>query len=94
MSYSLVATKRSEKGPKSREKGQIPGIVYGKGTEPIAIAVEYAPFVKLYRSAGEASLIDLNVNAENLGKVLVQEIQLDPVSDEIVHITSNIKNQK
>jgi large subunit ribosomal protein L25 len=86
MSYSLVATKRSEKGSKSREKGQIPGIVYGKGTESVSVAVEYAPFVKLYRTAGEASLIDLNINGENQGKVLVQDVQHDPVSDEIVHI--------
>lgn len=86
MSYSLVATKRSEKGSKSREKGQIPGTVYGKGTESVSVAVEYVPFVKLYRTAGEASLIDLDINGENQGKVLVQDVQHDPVSDEIIHI--------
>jgi large subunit ribosomal protein L25 len=86
MSYSLAVTKRSEKGQKTRLQGQIPGVVYGAGTEPVSFAVDYAPFVKLFRAAGSSSLIDLNVGSENSGKVLVQDVQRDPVSDEIIHV--------
>lgn len=86
MSYSLVATKRAEKGEKTRAQGQIPGVVYGKGSESVSVAVDYASFIKLYRSAGEASLIDLSINGEQQGKVLIQEVQHDPVSDEIIHL--------
>lgn len=86
MSYSLVVTKRTEKGDQTRMGGKIPAVVYGKGGEPVSIAIEHGPFIKLFRAAGSSSLIDLSIGAENAGKVLVQDVQRDPVSDEIIHV--------
>lgn len=86
MSYSLVALKRAVKGPKTRELGQIPAVVYGSNIAPESLAVEYPQFAKLYKEAGEASLVDLLINGQDAGKVIVQEVQHDPISDRIIHV--------
>lgn len=86
MSYSLVAVKRSAKGPKTRSAGQIPAVIYGAELPSASLAVEPAQFIKLYNEAGSASLIDMIVDGQNAGKAIVQEVQFDPVSDRIVHV--------
>ncbi len=86
MSYQLMATKRAVKGPKTRLQGLVPAVVYGTGKDSLSISVNYAEFSKLYKAAGEASLIDLSLDGQNEGKVLVQDIQYNPVNDKILHV--------
>ena len=86
MSYSLVAVKRSAKGPKARSAGQIPAVIYGAGSTPESLAVEPSQFIKLYNEAGSASLIDIIVDVKDTGKAIVQDVQFDPVTDRIVHV--------
>jgi large subunit ribosomal protein L25 len=86
MTYSLSATTRTTSGDRTREQGQIPAVLYGAGQDSQSVAVENAHFIKLYRAAGEASLIDLTVDGKDAGKALIQEVQLDPVKDHIIHV--------
>ncbi len=69
-----------------RTKTIIPAVVYGMGAPAASIALNHDEFVKLYAEAGEASLIDLLLGDKADGKVLIQDIQYDPVSDRIVHV--------
>lgn len=85
MSYALSAVGRTEKGEKSRNKSTIPAVVYGAGGQTISISLGYDEFIRLNESAGAASLIDLSVDGKDSGKVLIQDVQYDPVSDMIIH---------
>ncbi len=87
MGYSMDAKSRlAGAAVATREAGAIPGIVYGPEIEPITLAVPYHAFEVLYHDAGEASLIDLAVEgkAEPV-KVLIQDVQYDPVSGRFIH---------
>lgn len=86
MSYLLSALKRAEKGEKVREQGQLPAVVYGAGKEATSIVLNLPEFLKLYKESGDSSLIDLSIDGKNVGKVLVQEAQYDPVSDRLIHV--------
>jgi len=86
MTYTLNATKRTEKGEKTRTAISLPGVVYGAGKEAVSVSLNQGEFAKLYKEAGEASLIDLSVDGKNIGKVLVQDAQYDPVSDKVIHV--------
>ena len=86
MSLKISASERTVKGAKVRTKTIIPAVVYGMGAETTSITLGYDEFTKLYKEAGEASLVDLFLNNKDGGKVLIQEIQYDPVSDRIIHV--------
>ena len=86
MSFTLAANVRNLKGEKMRTRTVIPAVVYGMGGQASSISINYDEFVKLYNEAGEASLIDLSLDGKNEGKVLIQDIQYDPVSDRVTHV--------
>lgn len=86
MSYSLTAVKRNEKGAKIRSNDVIPAVVYGEGKPAESLTLEYAPFYQLYKTAGEASLIDLLIDGKDSGKVLIHNIQFEPVKNRIMHV--------
>ncbi len=85
MSFKLSATTRNVKGEKIRTRTAIPAVVYGMGGKATSITIGYEDFAKLYREAGEASLIDLFLDDKEDGKVLIQDIAYDPVSDLMTH---------
>ena len=85
---SLNAKIRKEAGKKTRvlkESGKIPAVVYGPGVKNISLEIDQLEFKKVFKEAGESSLIDLKVDKEKR-PVLIHEIQKDPVSDKIIHI--------
>lgn len=87
MNYTLTATKRVTKGQKVRwQTGELPAVVYGAGKETESLSLKPGEFLKLFRSAGEASLIDLQLDGQDTGKVLVQDVQHDPVKGDIIHV--------
>ncbi len=86
MTFKLAAIARTEKGEKVRTKTVLPAVVYGMGGPATSVTLNYDEFVKLYDQAGEASLIDLLVGDKADGKVLIQDIAYDPVSDRVVHV--------
>ncbi len=68
-----------------RSLGKIPAIIYGHGTKPTAISVDYKEFEKLYSKAGGSTIISLKVGNEERN-VLVSSVALDPVTDQFLHI--------
>lgn len=86
MPFKLSANERTVKGEKLRTKTVLPAVVYGMGASAASVTLNYDEFAKLFAEAGEASLIDLLVGNKAEGKVLVQEIQYDPVSDRMIHV--------
>lgn len=86
MSFALDVQKRSLPAEKTRNSGLIPAVVYGPQLASTSVVIDYLVFDRLYKEAGESSLIDLNVAGGQPTKVLIQEVQRDPVSDRIIHV--------
>ena len=66
-------------------KGMVPGIVYGKGTEPTKIAFEDKVLLKLmHNGAFYSTILDLDIEGKN-EKVLPKQLQYHPVTDKLIH---------
>ena len=66
-------------------KGMVPGIVYGKGTEPTKIAFEDKALLKLmHTGAFYSTILDLDIEGKN-EKVLPKQLQYHPVTDKLIH---------
>lgn len=70
-----------------RQKNLVPANIYGKKIKSLAVQVPYPEFSKIYKESGETSVVDLIVDkTQNLRHTLVRDVQLDPVTDRILHI--------
>lgn len=86
---SLQAMNRTLKGYKNfllREQNQIPAVVYGTNISPTMISVDRNQFIKVYKEAGESSLVELSIDGKDAMHVLIQDYQKDPVRNEVIHI--------
>jgi large subunit ribosomal protein L25 len=63
----------------------IPAVVYGPNCKNRTLSIDSREFFKTYNSAGKSTLIDLSINEKDPVKVLIQDAQRDPVSDEFIH---------
>lgn len=70
---------------KLRRQGRLPAVVYSKKIGSVPISLDQKAFLKTYKEAGESTLIDLKIEDGKTYKTLVSEIQIDPVSDKILH---------
>jgi large subunit ribosomal protein L25 len=76
------------KGPtfQTRQKGLIPGIVYGGKEGPRAVQVDERNFTKLYTTGTLLStLLMLELDGEKT-RVIPRDVQLDPVTDRPLHV--------
>lgn len=81
---------RDEKGRntnKLREQGIVPAVVYGPGEKNLSLEVNEKDFMKIFKEAGESSLIELVVTSTKEKRpVLIHEIQKDPITGSPIHI--------
>ncbi len=85
----LKATIRQIKGSQVknlREDFKVPAVVYGLGNPSVSLEIGYNEFVKVLRASGLTSLIELNIDG-NTKKVLVKEVQKNPVSGKVIHVS-------
>jgi large subunit ribosomal protein L25 len=95
MDAILDAVKRNTRGKNEarrlRAAGQIPAVLYGaqKAGDPPApeqVAVDPKPFMRILHSAsGLNTLITLKVQGGNDARVLVKNVQLDPITHKPLH---------
>jgi large subunit ribosomal protein L25 len=95
MEAVLEAVKRSTTGKnennRTRAAGQIPAVVYGAqkagdAVASIVVSVDPKPFMRiLHSSSGLNTLITLKVPGEVDARVLVKEVQLDPITHHPLH---------
>ncbi len=81
---SRVKTTKKE-GIKERAQGSIASIMYGHGKPATSLWVERIAFEKLYASAGESSIIHIDVDGKS-HNALVQDVAFDPLSHRAIHI--------
>lgn len=65
-----------------RDQGLIPAVIYGKHIEAQSVSCVKNDLLKIYRTAWYSTPIELTGDVDHL--VLINSLQLDPVSDEII----------
>ncbi len=86
---NLVAQKRELSGKKVKslkQAGKIPAVLYGHGLENVNLLLDQMVAEKVYKQAGESTLIDLVVDNQKPVKVLIQSAQLDNLSNRLIHL--------
>ncbi|NMB91725.1 50S ribosomal protein L25 [candidate division WWE3 bacterium] len=68
-----------------RRENKIPAVIFGRGMGSVSITLNYNDFNKVYQESGETDLIDIACG-NNKYKVLIKDVQFDPVSDKISHV--------
>ena len=86
----LQADRRDTFGKKVsqlRRDGNVPGNVYGLKMDPIPLTINGREFISVHQSVGATGVIDLAVNGADALPVLVQEVQHDPPTSRVLHVT-------
>ncbi len=64
-----------------RKKGTVPAVFYGKKEKSTPIAIKLSDFLKVWKKAGESSVVVLKqTNGEEL-EALIHDVDLDPVTE-------------
>ncbi|MBC8465070.1 MAG: 50S ribosomal protein L25 [Parcubacteria group bacterium] len=86
MTLTLEATARpmTRKAEALRKEGRVPAVVYGPKTENIPLSVDARAFQKVWKEAGETTVIGVSVDDKTID-VLVQEVAVHPVSGDPMH---------
>ena len=85
---TLAVKIRKETGKKVRnlrEKGMIPGVLYGPKTENLQLEIDQKDFDKVLQAAGMSSLISLEVDKKKF-LVLIHQLQTDPITLRPIHV--------
>jgi large subunit ribosomal protein L25 len=88
MTYAITAAIREkDKSAKDELRQQkVPGVVYGQGITSTSISVGRSDLFRLLKQAGSSSLVDLTIGAESPVKVLIKAAQMNPVTNDIIHV--------
>lgn len=88
MTTTLHADVRTERGKRARAlraRGILPAVLYGPKEEAVALSLSRLAFEKVFREAGESTVITLSGLDEDKD-VLVQDIAYDPVTSAPLHV--------
>lgn len=85
--FAIKAKKRDENTKLGilRKSGEIPAVFYGVGKETTSISISNIEFKKVWRNAGESSAVKITIPSGDID-VLIHEVQVDPVTDEPIHV--------
>ena len=87
----LVAEVRTGTGKgaarQARRQGNVPGVVYGGGQDPLALNFDYYPLLKKLKAGRFLStLFNLKVAGEDDVRVICRGVQRDVVKDHPIHV--------
>jgi large subunit ribosomal protein L25 len=89
---AVVATPRTGKFNKNharrvRTKGLIPAVVYGAGSDSVAVTVDPKVITKiLYSDSGHNTIFDLTIEGAPAAKGMIVEWQNEPIKGHLLHI--------
>jgi len=88
VTLSVVPREGKGKGParQTRMVGFIPGVIYGPQTKPESIKVDNRAFNAAWKTAGGGSVIFSLEKGGKKTKVLIRELQRDPVTSNVIHV--------
>lgn len=85
---SLKVKRRSVLGKSVRglrNKNLIPAVVYGRGFESQSIEIDKILLEKLFHQVGQNTIIDLVIDEKTPLKVLIHDVQHEPLKGAIIH---------
>jgi large subunit ribosomal protein L25 len=89
----LKAKLREETGKgvarRIRRDGNVPGVLYGEGHDPVVLEVNFKDFYHVtHTRAGSNVILDLKIEGAKRGecKAIIREIQYHPVRRDVLHI--------
>lgn len=85
----LKSKKREVFGKKVKtlkNEGQIPAVVYGGRNSNLPISINFDEFNKVFKIAGETTIIKLFIDGEKFRNVLIYDIFKDPVKGNVRHV--------
>ncbi len=71
---------------KLRKQGVIPAVLYGKGKDSQLLQLIAKAFDKIYRKAGENTLVNLKIDGKTEKKVLIHDVAKHYMKDEAIHV--------
>jgi large subunit ribosomal protein L25 len=85
---SLALSSRAAEGSRSarrlRRTGQVPGVIYGGGEEPLLFAVDARILRNTLAHAG--AILDVSIDGGGGSPVLVKDVQRHPVRGDALHV--------
>jgi len=69
-----------------RLAGRLPAVVYGHGIDSANLSVDTHDFEQLRRHTGPNALVDLSIDGEKSRPVLINSVQINPVTRRMVHV--------
>ncbi|NWG12462.1 MAG: 50S ribosomal protein L25 [Acidobacteria bacterium] len=91
MSQILIEARKRIPGGKNanlrlRKAGMIPAVLYGRGTEPVAISVDPRAVAEIfYSDSGQNTIFSVSVDGGARANAMVKDYQLDPVHGKLIH---------
>ena len=92
MDFAKVSVEvRNESGKgssrRARRAGKVPGILYGHKEAPVTITIDPHALVKsLDKERKRNTVFDLSVGADKSITAMIRDVQLDPMSRQIIHV--------
>jgi large subunit ribosomal protein L25 len=86
--FALEAVFREVRGKAvrhNRRQGQIPGVIYGPGFDPMPIFLTEYDLRQTLAKAGGTHLIEISIGQEKV-PALAREVQRDPIKGNLIHI--------
>lgn len=75
-----------KKNKQLRSRGIVPAVLYGHGIQNQNLQLSHLQFGKFYGKAGESTLVDLKIDGKDPVKVLIHDVQFDPLTQEPMHV--------
>lgn len=69
-----------------RKQGQLPAVLYGHAVKNQALLVNAVEFEKVFKAAGESTIVNLMSEDGKTHPVIIQEVQLDRLSHRPIHV--------
>jgi large subunit ribosomal protein L25 len=88
---TVAAASRDTRGKNEarrlRVKGSMPAVLYGPGTDPVAVAVSPKELTGILNSkTGHNTIFNLNVADKETVPVMIVDWQYDPIKDNLLHV--------
>lgn len=86
---TLTAQSREVLGKATRRLrvgGQLPAVLYGHGLGARSVTLNRNEFLKVYRAAGESTLVEVAVDGTPPVKAIIQEVQRHPLTGQVAHV--------
>jgi large subunit ribosomal protein L25 len=86
----LTVEARDERGrgeaKKLRAEGKLPGVIYGSGIDPVALAVPRAELLRVLHQHGAHPLVTVKVDGGREYLALIKDLQIDHVKQLALHV--------